>query len=118
MISRKKIEKKYNELLEDVKTNDVYFYKDREANRVNCYVCEKCGHVTKTRDVDAGVTPFVFTCEECGGDAISTFYKDIAPEQTPTIEWYRPTLKQVLSMTKKPMLLDHVLRGGLDYRKI
>jgi len=40
------------------------------------------------------------------------------PEQQPTIEWYRPTLKQVLKMRKKPQVLDHVLNGGLENRII
>ena len=48
--------------------------------------------------------------------ARSNFYNDIAPEQKPTFEWFRPTLKKVLKM--RPAMLDHILGGGLDYRKI
>jgi len=116
MISQRKVERQYNKLITDVKTNDYYTDIDL-TNRVNCYVCE-CGHITKTKDVDQGVTPFMFTCEACGGTARSTMYKDIAPMKKPTFEWYRPKLKQVQKMRKKEEgLLDHVLRGGLDYRK-
>jgi hypothetical protein len=42
----------------------------------------------------------MFRCEKCKGTAYSSFFKDIAPNQDPTIEWYRPTLKQVLKMRK------------------
>jgi len=116
MESKRQVEKKYNSLLKNVEIDD--FYKIDLNNRVNCYVCTKCDHITKTKDIDAGVTPFMFTCEKCQGISRSSFYTDIAPEQTPTIEWFRPTLKQVLKMRKIPAMLDHVLSGGLDYRKI
>ena len=116
MISQREVERKYLKLTEEVKTKK--FYTDVDlSNRVNCYVC-KCGHITKTKDIDAGVTPFMFSCEECGETATSTFFKDIVPEQKPTIEWYRPTLKQVLKMRKDEGLLEHILLGGLDYRSI
>jgi DNA replicative helicase MCM subunit Mcm2 (Cdc46/Mcm family) len=115
MKSVKETTKKYNELIKDVETND--FYKTDLTNKVNCYVC-KCGHVTKTIDIHSGVTPFMFTCEKCDGDAQSTFYNDIKPYQKPTFEWHRPILKEVLKMRKDEFILDHVLRGGLIDRKI
>ena len=115
MESQRYVQKKYNELLEKVKT-DEYYDIDLE-NRVNCYHC-KCGHITKTQDIDKGVTPAFFGCEKCGEMAHSSFYHDIAPNQEPTIEWYRPTLKQVLKMRKNEAMLDHILSGGLDHRKI
>jgi hypothetical protein len=114
MISQKEIEKRFNKLLDEVKTND--FYKVDLTGRVNCYKC-RCGHITKTKDIDAGVTPFIFNCEKCGKNSFSTFYKDIAPAQKPTFEWYRPALEQVLKMGKNPALLEHILDGGLDFRK-
>ena len=107
--------KRYNTLMNDVECND--FYKIDLTNRVNCYVCD-CGHITKTKDVDAGVTPFMHTCEKCCNLARSTFYNDIIPEQQPTQEWYRPTLKQLLKMRNNIDLFEHVLNGGLDVRKI
>lgn len=117
MISQREIERKYNKLLKEVKTDDFYTKTDL-TNRVNCYQCQKCWHITKTKDIDSGVIPFMFSCEECKGEAYSTFFKDIAPNQIPTIEWYRPTLKQVLKLRNKPYELEHILKGGLDYRKI
>lgn len=108
------IERKYKQLLEDVENNE--FYKVDLTNRVNCYVCS-CGHITKTKDVDPGVTPFLHDCEKCGQMAKSTFYRDIAPQQQPTQEWYRPTLEEVLEI-KHDGLVDHILNGGLHLRKI
>lgn len=110
------IEKLWNNLLNDVATND--FYKKDLTNRVNCYTCATCGYVTKTRDIDAGVTPAFIPCTRCNATASSSFYKDIAPFQEPTHEWYRPKLEYVLKLKNKPNLLDHFLNGGLDYRKI
>lgn len=112
------IKQKYDELLQRVKT-DEYYTKIDLTNRVNCYVCDK-GHITKTKDVDAGVTPFVHKCETCGDIAKSSFYQDIAPDLEPTEEWYRPTLKAVTRMHASGFLggVDHALNGGLFSRKI
>lgn len=107
--------KKYNKLIEDVKTDD--FYKVDLTNRVNCYRCS-CGHITKTKDVDAGVTPFIIRCEECGSEAQSSFFKDIAPNQEPTLEWYRPSIEEVLKFRNNEEMLDHILKGGLAKRNI
>lgn len=113
--SKKVVTEKYLSLINDVDTKD--FYDIDLTNRFNCYVCS-CGHITKTKDVDAGVTPFMFTCEECGNFARSTFYNDIVPDKLHTIEWYRPSLKEILKLRKKPSSLEHVLNGGLMHRKI
>ena len=113
-MNKEKIKKEYEILLESVKTNEFYTKIDL-TNRVNCYSC-KCGHITKTKDVDAGVTPFIKLCESCGDLAKSNFYRDIAPEKEPTIEWYRPTLDDLLKMDNGS--IDHVLQGGLLPRKI
>lgn len=114
MKSQRQVEKEYNNLLKDVATE--YFYKT-ELPKMNCYVCG-CGHITKTINIDSGVTPFLFDCEKCGEKAKSTFFNDIAPRLKPKFEWYRPTLKQVLKMRKKPAMLEHVLKGGLDFRNL
>jgi hypothetical protein len=116
MESQRLITKKYLKLLEDVATKEFYTKIDL-TNRVNCYICS-CGHITKTKDVDPGVTPFIHSCEKCGGKATSTFYNDILPARKPTQEWYRPTLKQVLKMRNRPGMLEHVLSGGLEVRNV
>ena len=115
MISKKKLIRKYNILLEDVKTND--FYNIDLKNRVNCYKCS-CGHITKTIDIHAGVTPFMHNCENCSNMSYSTFYNDIAPHLSPTQEWYRPTLEELLKVRKNEALVEHILMGGLDVRII
>ncbi len=116
MLSQREVARKYNALINDVKTKD--FYKIDLTNRVNCYTCQTCGHITKTKDVDSGVTPFMFGCEKCSQTAYSSFYKDIAPHLTPTVEWYRPSLAEVQKMrSKNSGALDHVLQGGLLSRK-
>lgn len=118
MKSQREIEKQYEKLLQDVQTKD--FYKIDLTNRVNVYSCA-CGNRFKTIDIDAGVTPFYMRCDMCDSMATSSFYKDVAPNLAPSIEWYRPTLKQCLKMRSKEYgdaMLEHVFNGGLEYRKI
>lgn len=91
-MSRREIERRYNKLMKDVETNEFYTKVDL-TNRVNCYVCQTCKHVTKTIDVDAGVTPFVHRCGRCGQIAHSTFYRDIAPHLKPVQEWVSTNTK-------------------------
>jgi len=112
----KQIIRRYNKLIEDVATKD--FYKIDLTNRVNCYTCSVCHHITKTKDVDPGVTPMFFPCEKCARTARSSFYRDIAPHLKPTIEWYRPTLAEVLTKRENAALLDHIFNGGLDSRPV
>lgn len=89
-------------------------------NRVNCYTCGSCKHITKTIDVDHGVIPFMHSCEKCNGTATSSFFRDIAPLLKPTQEWYRPSFKQVWNLYKKQQhdMVEHIMKGGLDVRKI
>ena len=118
-MNKKEVINRYNSVVEEYKNENIDL-----TNRVNCYVCS-CGHTTKTKDIDKGVTPFMFSCEKCGKTARSSFYKDVVPEQLPTIEWYRPSLNACLSIHRRSKTneflighLDHILSGGLDYRKI
>ena len=115
MISQNQLTKRYAKLIDDVKKHD--YYRIDLTNRLNCYACS-CGHITKTKDVDAGCTPMRFRCEECGQLAMSTNYNDVASAQKPTFEWYRPTLTQLMKARKKDLYIEHVLSGGLDYRSI
>lgn len=88
--------------------------------RVNVYVCEKCGGKTTTVDVDHGVTPMFLACrasgdvEGCDGRAVSSMYRPEPPYPPPAWEWYRPSSKAGL----EPAARDHVERGGLLLRKI
>jgi hypothetical protein len=116
LMSQRELTRKYNALIKDVETKE--FYKIDLTNRVNCYRCQSCGCITKTKDIHAGVTPFIFNCQFCGKEAYSSFYNDIAPLIKPSFEWYRPTLEETMKMRSKINTLDHILQGGLLSRKI
>ena len=113
-MSQREITRKYNALLNDVATKD--YYKLDLTNRVNCYTCQYCGTVTKTKDVDSGVTPFIIGCPKCQHECYSAFYKDTSPALQPSFEWYRPDLKRTLKL--KDAELEHVLNGGLLMRPL
>lgn len=113
--SVKQITKAYEKLLIEVKNDD--FYQVDLTNRVNNYLC-KNGHITKTKDVDAGVTPFMTRCFYCDEMAKSTFYNDYIPTEHPVKEFYRPTLKETLKLRQQPNLIDHILKGGLIERVV
>lgn len=113
-LSKREITRRYEKLLHDVDTKD--FYKVDLANRTNIYLCQH-NHVTKTKDIDAGVTPMHIVCETCGQFATSTGYRNHGDNIKPTMEFYRPTLKE-LGNVKPISLVEHVLSGGLLLRKI
>jgi len=115
MISQREVERQMARIINilDKKEEDVV-----EKSKINCYLCPSCKHITKTIDVDKGTTPFRFNCEKCGNAALSTFYQDHAPDREPTVEWYRPPLKQILKLRKKKDQLNHILQGGLVPRFI
>lgn len=114
MKSLKQITRQYIAMLKQGNNSDPV-----DKNRVNCYTCRKCKHITKTIDRDTGVTPFVVNCERCNGEAQSSFYIDIAPNQDPTFEWYRPSVKEIFKKDRKnDGRLSHVLSGGLKNRRI
>ena len=114
MISQRELERRYNKLMYEVKNND--FYKIDLESRLNVYSCS-CGHDTITIDIDAGVTPFMYRCEKCGNRAISKGYQ-VQGNLTPTLEWYRPSLKEMMKRRKNENLLEHYFNGGLEIRKI
>jgi hypothetical protein len=107
------LEKKYKKLLWEVQNND--FYKQPMIGKVNCYVCNSCKAVTKSVNKDAGVIPFMIVCS-CGNFAQSTFFKDIAPDKKPKIEFYRPTLEELSKLNEAEV--THVLKGGLIEKEI
>ena len=113
-LSVREATKMYNKLMHEVKTND--YYKRDDEEKINCYVCS-CGRVTKTISIDVGVTPFMCSCV-CGNIARSTFFKDVVPDQSVNVEFYRPTLKEFLKLRKNQDLLEHVTKGGLLSRNV
>ena len=123
MITKKEIIERYNEC--------ILAQEDEKVLGVNNYRCNtECNHVTKTIDVDSGVTPFLISCEKCKADATSSFYDDLVPDQAPTFEWYRPSLDQVLAIRNESLslppaskghnesILEHILDGGLLSRSV
>jgi len=116
-MKKEQIIKEYNKMLKFPELSG-----DVPADRFNCYVCKECETITKTIDVDKGTTPFFHTCSntECDGFATSTFYDDILPNENPIQEWFRPTLDETLQYFKEGNLglVDHIINGGLDIRKI
>lgn len=107
--------KEYDTLMRNLETNDYYRNLNLD-NRVNCYICPECGHITKTKDIDRGTTPFMHECEKCDSLAYSSFYEDISPNCKPTQEWYRPGYQEFRYLPEQ--LKEHVLVGGLISRKI
>lgn len=90
-----------------------------KANRINAYVCEKCGRSTVTVNACDGTTPFLIECRVnnvgCGGLAQSSMYRN-SQELRPDWEWYRPGELALSKMD--PAIQDHVRAGGLVLRKL
>lgn len=88
--------------------------------KINTYTCPH-GHVTVTKDIDDGVTPFMLRCRQkadngkhnCTEFAQSSFYR-ADQSLTPEYEWYKPTSLKGLS----PAMKEHVKMGGLDIREV
>ena len=114
MISQREVKRRYEKLMKKVETDD--YYKIDLESRFNCYICS-CGRMYKSKDVDAGCTPMMIPCN-CGSYARSSFYKDVLPTEKHKIEWYRPSLEEVMKQRKNEHFLDHVFNGGLEMRFI
>ena len=109
---RKDVMRRYKQMLKDVSGENYH------KGEVNCYTCKQCGKVTKTIDVDNGVTPFGIECPHCHGDAMSAFYHDTAPDAPVTHEFYRPTLEETLALVDEHFFtVSHILNGGLLRRE-
>lgn len=111
IMKKRKIRKEYKKMLKRVEER-----LGDQTLRVNNYTCQTCGHITKTMDVDPGVTPFIHRCEMCGNEAYSNFYNDRIPHKPATQEWFRPSLEVCYMMDEGE--LHHILNGGLIPRKI
>ena len=109
----------YNRMLERVKTKPYYTDVDL-TNRLNTYTCA-AGHVTTTKDIHAGTTPMVINCPLCLMaktpvlSAYSAMYRPTKVGKV-SIEWYRPEWVEFEKL--HPMLMRHVLDGGLLLRPV
>jgi hypothetical protein len=110
-----------------------------ESGKINEYTCDE-GHVTRTGNLDVGVTPFIIGCKHIGGCdkmAQSCFYR-CDQSKRPDWVWYRPDEEQFNAEYQKAceklkkMLPDdhgdyeqglradmwrHLANGGLSLRK-
>jgi hypothetical protein len=90
-------------------------------NRINIYVCEKCGGNTVTIDIHEGCTPFMLDCRasgkegDCDGMAQSSFYRVSPLSPEPQWEWFKPIEEDYDSLS--PAMRQHVDDGGLDIRR-
>lgn len=87
--------------------------------RINEYRCKR-GHVTATRDLHEGTTPFMIGCKTdgCSEAAYSSFYR-VSGRLLPSHEFFRPTPAQTAAMDAQyGGYADHVAKGGLCLRKI
>jgi len=114
-ISRRELERQYKAMLKAPDVEGVV-----KPETTCCYRCVNpgCRHITKTITVDKGIIPPVIKCEECKGNAMTTFFEDTAPDKKPTIEWYRPNFEQVFKWRKMPHMMEHIIEGkGLVNRE-
>ena len=83
--------------------------------KLNVYVCEVCRGKTITRDLEAGVTPFLIQCRAkpgCKGHAQSLMYR-CDQDLKETHQWRLPKPSDILSEGE----LNHVANGGLLLRE-
>ena len=95
---------------------------------INGYECRECGGLTVVVHKDAGTTPMFLACRaegldpreaKCQGVAGSLMYPKGDPPAPPQWEWYKPSPEAISRMEKKnPEMYDHIMRGGLELRKI
>ncbi len=80
--------------------------------KLNIYTCDRChGHVV-TKDLDAGVTPFLIPCSTttgCKGFMKSSMYRVFDQGMKPDLVWYRPGADEIVPEDMR----EHVARGGL-----
>lgn len=86
MMSVRECTKLYNKMLKMHESK-------AEPNRVNCYRCDKCGSITKTIDVDDGVTPYCYICECCA--EAETYTRMVSPN-----------IERVLKVEKRPIYVE------------
>lgn len=80
----------------------------------NHYRCRDCHFQIVTIDREPGVTPFLIKCDNCGGEAQSSGYRNVPAFIAVTHEWYRPDTFDGLSGA----VIDHIKNGGLIKRPI
>ena len=94
-----------------------------ERGAINAYRCEACQKRHVTINLNAGTTPFMTSCPECGAMAQSSFYHiaDAVLEGdqgklTASHAWYRPCMDEYASLDTQSQA--HVAMGGLIKGKL
>lgn len=107
---KKDIEKRYRKISERYKG---------KTDKVFSYVCDRCGQVTKVRQVDEGIAPMGIECPYCHDNAFCYDEGDKNPNIPVGYEWYRPALNEVQQMVDERMFtVNFILSGGLLRREI
>lgn len=110
-VSRRQITKQYKSMV------DTFTKTKGNKGWTNCFNCKTCLHTTKTINKDHGVTPYYINCEKCGNESYSSGFCDLKPEDQPTYEWYRPTLKQTIKLRKKNGTELGLVMGGMLFSR-
>lgn len=111
-MDKKKLKKKYDKLVAEIESAQMY---DGRGKGVDVYVCEKCGKRFYTRYKDKGVTPFTIKCRHCEHGTM--MHDQTISEQVANVmafevhNWVRPTFEQLQKLSDGA--IDHVLNGGL-----
>jgi hypothetical protein len=87
------------------------------VGKKNKYTCILCNYTIVTLDKDRGVTPMYKTCEKCGLEMRSHFYR-VDSESTATHIWYRPDGEELQKLLQDERYADHYRRGGLQLREL
>lgn len=109
-MNRKELEKRYNDLVKNEESLQVY---DGRGKGVDVYTCEKCCNKIYTVYVNKGVTPFCMPCPKCGGTMQHTETVPLyqIPSYIKIAKWICPSFKKMLKGGEG--MIDHVLNGGL-----
>ena len=84
------------------------------VGRIDCFTCPDCGKITKTLVHNKGYIPKGIICPQCGGDAKSSEFEDIAEDKPVEFVWRKPSLEHVLQCHNEPFKCNFYLAGGLE----
>ena len=98
--------KRYNA----IKSEDL----EDHVGQIECFTCQECGKITRTKVLNKGHLPKGIICPKCGGEAMSSDFVDIAEGQPIEYNWRKPSIETVLKCHNKPMWCQAYLSGMLE----